>query len=31
MSWLSSEGLIVIDEAVSDHDGWAYRHFLVRS
>lgn len=31
MSWLGSEGLIVVDEAVSEHDGWAYRHFLVRS
>jgi SAM-dependent methyltransferase len=31
LSWLEAEGLTVVDEAVSEHDGWAYRHFLVRS
>jgi SAM-dependent methyltransferase len=30
LSWLDAEGLTLIDEDVSDHDGWAYRHFLLR-
>lgn len=31
MSWLGTQDLTVVDEAVSEHDGWSYRHFLVRS
>ena len=30
MSWFSELELTLVDEAVSDHDGWSYRHFLLR-
>lgn len=29
-SWLGDAGLIRVDEAFSQHDGWVYRHLLVR-
>ena len=28
--WLRDAGLDVVDEAVDPHDGWAYRHLLLR-
>jgi ubiquinone/menaquinone biosynthesis C-methylase UbiE len=28
--WLSAAGFTAIDEATSQHDGWAYRHLLLR-
>ena len=31
MRWFADESFMPIEEAVSDHDGWAYRHFLLRS
>jgi SAM-dependent methyltransferase len=30
MSWFAELELTLVDEAVSDHDGWSYRHFLLR-
>lgn len=30
MSWFAELTLTLVDEAVSDHDGWSYRHFLLR-
>lgn len=29
-AWLGDEGLTVVDEQFSQHDGWVYRHLLVR-
>jgi ubiquinone/menaquinone biosynthesis C-methylase UbiE len=29
-AWLDAEGLAVVDDAVDQQDGWAYRHLLVR-
>ena len=30
MSWFAGQELALVEEAVSDHDGWSYRHFLLR-
>ncbi len=30
MDWFAAENLTLIEESVSDHDGWAYRHFLLQ-
>jgi SAM-dependent methyltransferase len=30
MRWFAELELALVDEAVSDHDGWSYRHFLLR-
>ena len=29
--WLNAAGLRIIDEGFNTEDGWAYRHFLLRS
>jgi SAM-dependent methyltransferase len=29
-AWLEAEGLAIVDEAIDQQDGWAYRHLLVR-
>jgi SAM-dependent methyltransferase len=31
LGWFADQGLTLVDEAVSEHDGWSYRHFLLRS
>jgi SAM-dependent methyltransferase len=31
LSWLAESGLALVDEDVSEHDGWAYRHLLLRA
>jgi cyclopropane fatty-acyl-phospholipid synthase-like methyltransferase len=31
LGWFEAEGLSVEDEALAPEDGWAYRHFLLRS
>jgi SAM-dependent methyltransferase len=28
--WLAAEGLTLVDDATSDHDGWSYWHLLLR-
>ena len=30
MTWLAAEGLVVVDEAFDQHDGWGYRHLFLR-
>ena len=30
VGWFDDLVLALVDEAVSDHDGWSYRHFLLR-
>ena len=30
MTWLATEGLVVVDEAFDQHGGWGYRHLLLR-
>jgi ubiquinone/menaquinone biosynthesis C-methylase UbiE len=29
--WLQREGLAIADETFTQHDGWGYRHFLLRT
>lgn len=31
LEWIDAEGLTVVDEDYTQHDGWGYRHFLLRS
>jgi SAM-dependent methyltransferase len=31
MAWLATEGLTVVDEAFDQHEGWGYRHLLLRA
>lgn len=30
LAWFADRELTIVEEAVSDHDGWSYRHFLLR-
>ncbi len=31
VGWLTAAGLEIVDEGLKQEDGWAYRHFLLRS
>lgn len=31
VDWLATEGLTVVDEAFDQHEGWGYRHLLLRA
>ena len=31
VGWFEAAGFVVVDEDVTPYDGWAYRHFLLRS